>query len=296
MVNPTKDSEFTEQAAYEKGKAELKELRQSWSSAKDTLIETFVNAVHIYKTHCDDLGSQRDQRIQQILSKSPLAGDALAQSYKIPQSDNGLFVTQDILYSYQPKFKASTGASTTFLQSNEPLGIESNDHDITTMVESIELVKHNQSPTPISKPQSVGPNRPSDVSVGRGLRARPAKLCPLKTSLPPIRISEVSKGNYWVFEYRTLDTYGYYVMRCPSNDCSYPVFSKNPLCNNRAEQHFKQCGYPFKGVSDMVLRYARPVISGRRNREVTKSWARKHNRKLLASDEAHFERENFDED
>ncbi|KAH8201528.1 hypothetical protein TruAng_004299 [Truncatella angustata] len=293
MVKHCADSGRTEEAAYETGKVELRDVKKSWLSAKNTFVETFINALGVYKKHCEDLASQRVQIIQQLSPEFPFAADILAQSYNIPLPDNGIFITPDIIFSYKPNSEEGTSSPITSIQPNQPLDIKSDYHGVAAAVELEKLVKPDQSPLPTLKAPIVEPTGPGDVPTSRGLRTRPAKLCPLKTEQLPIKTAEVNRGNYWVFEYRTLDTYGYYVLRCPSDNCSNPVFSKNPLCNNRAEQHFEKCGYPFKGLSHMILHHAR---AGRRNREVTQSWARKHNRKLLAGDEVHLEKENFAED
>ncbi|KAI4598337.1 hypothetical protein KJ359_003221 [Pestalotiopsis sp. 9143b] len=133
--------------------------------------------------------------------------------------------------------------------------------------------------------------RSKDASAGRTSSTRPPRLRPLNTVKGPIKTSEIA--NYWVFEHRANSAYGYYIMRCPSENCPNPVFSKNPLCEGRAKRHLRQCGHKFRSVEDMIRRYALPVTTGRKKREVTEKWVRNHNSNLLASDEQHLERENL---
>ncbi|KAI1847751.1 hypothetical protein JX265_009179 [Neoarthrinium moseri] len=293
MANPTKDSDImTEEAAYDIGRAELKAIKESWWSAKNTLIEALLQAVNDYKTCSNELALRRDRKLQQIYSESPWAGDNLAEQFVIPHPDNGIFPAKGIVFSYKPDSGRSPGAANTSLQSSQ---VNENDSDATGLeivVESKELAKPDRAPSPASGLPSEERVVPTDTSAGRRSRPGPARLCPLKTRLPPIKTAEVSKSSYWVFEYRTRHTYAYYIMRCPSDECSSPVFTKNPLRNKRAEQHIRQCNYPFKGERDLVHRYARPVITGRKDRIVTQAWAYKHNKTLLASNEAFLEREN----
>ncbi|KAK9413747.1 hypothetical protein SUNI508_11690 [Seiridium unicorne] len=288
---------MTEEEAYEQGKAELKEFKQSWYSAKTSFVHAFLEALNAYKTSCDDLTSRRKQRIEQICSEFPSAGDALTASYKIPHPENGIFVEKGIIFSYKPDSETTANAASTSLQLNEPFNTESHDYDIPTTIESRELVKPGRTSLPTLVQANREPDRPDNWSDSCVLPARPAntKLCPLKTKHSPIKTADVSKGSYWVFEHRNRNAYGYYIMRCYADQCSNPVFSKNPLCGNRAANHFLHCRQPFRSVTDMIQRYARPVITGRKDREVTQSWARKHNKKLLASNEIHLEKENFDE-
>lgn len=127
-VKRTQDSEMTEDAAYEMGKAELLDIAQSRSSAKKAFVETCIKALNVYKTHCNDLTSQRVQRIQQISSEFPIAGDALAKLHKIPQPDNGIFVTHGIVFSYKPDPDEITHESTTPLQSDRFPDTQSDDN------------------------------------------------------------------------------------------------------------------------------------------------------------------------
>ncbi|KAI0175080.1 hypothetical protein BJ166DRAFT_513617 [Pestalotiopsis sp. NC0098] len=134
--------------------------------------------------------------------------------------------------------------------------------------------------------------RSKKASSGVASRTRPPRLRPMDTVNGPIKSVEIAKSNYWIFEHQANDAYGYYVMRCPSKNCPKPVFSQNPLCKGRAEEHLRKCGHEFRDVEDMVRRYAQPV-SYHKKGQVSEKWARRHNSNLLASDETHLERENI---
>lgn len=114
---------------------------------------------------------------------------------------------------------------------------------------------------------SLGPqaeNTPTIHSTQITSRPRTLAQTPDPTLLyfiqqAPIRASMVKRENLWVFEYRThlKNRYhtAFYTMRCPAS-CDEPVFSKNPLRQNRAAKHLRFCGKPFRNQKDMVRRYS----------------------------------------
>lgn len=76
-----------------------------------------------------------------------------------------------------------------------------------------------------------------------------------------IDFAEVQTGRFWVFECKVRAVedpprWYYLALRCPI-DCECPVFSKNPLCEDRAARHLEECGQEYEDEYDMLRRYAR---------------------------------------
>ncbi|KAI8945948.1 hypothetical protein F4801DRAFT_583910 [Xylaria longipes] len=152
-----------------------------------------------------------------------------------------------------------------------------------------------------------GNSPPAKVQRGRDGKvssqnpASPHRRGPLKPKLthwkftekPNIDFAEVESGNFWVFECKVRArghwAWYYFTMRCPT-DCECPVFSKNPMCEDRAAEHLRKCGQVFEDEYDMLRRYARIVIS---KHPVTRNEVKSHNSTLLATSEAELEKENL---
>ncbi|ORY68912.1 uncharacterized protein BCR38DRAFT_482383 [Pseudomassariella vexata] len=312
-----------EEAAYQRGQAELSHIMRSWTATKNDLLENILGAIRQYKAECEELLLQRAQRIQEISASFPHVGEALQQECKIPHADNnGIFDTHGIIFSFRPDENRNSlpALSTT------PISSSSDNANPKASCPRLSSVFHSDlaklSPlTPILQPETSEKFQsnalpPQSKSSRRSaaktrhdasrkvLRPRQSATNPksntalsqpaFETQQPPIKTSEVSKGNYWILGYPTRSSSALYIMRCPSETCEHPVFSKHPLCQNRAANHLRECGQPFKDKRDMVKRYARLVVPDRKGREVRRPWAREHNRKLLASNELHLQEENLE--
>ncbi|KAI0548160.1 hypothetical protein F4679DRAFT_585725 [Xylaria curta] len=147
--------------------------------------------------------------------------------------------------------------------------------------------------TPTSKPRSrvLRQGYPTPKKRKTTLRR---KLHAYKfTEKPNIDFADVQNENLWVFECKVFagnrQNWYYLTMRCPA-DCKCPVFSKNPMYEDRAANHLKQCDMVFKDEYDMLRKYARIVVS---KHEVTRDDAKKHNSTLLAANEVELEKENL---
>ncbi|KAK1981607.1 hypothetical protein LZ30DRAFT_592367 [Colletotrichum cereale] len=103
----------------------------------------------------------------------------------------------------------------------------------------------------------------------------------------PIRTSYASKRVHdymsWAFSYNLGEGDHYYILQCPTPGCQFS-FSLNPLRNNMAVTHFKECNVPFFDEADIVRRYARRLYSRRSNLEetdVSEIWVENFNQEVL---------------
>lgn len=64
----------------------------------------------------------------------------------------------------------------------------------------------------------------------------------------PIKIETLARYNAarrsWLFAHRSAQGLGVYSMKCPRKACRH-AFKQNPLLENRARDHFQQCGHMF---------------------------------------------------
>lgn len=68
------------------------------------------------------------------------------------------------------------------------------------------------------------------------------------TKHSPIKIETLARYNAarrsWLFPHRSAQGLGVYSMKCPRKACRH-AFKQNPLLENRARDHFQQCGHMF---------------------------------------------------
>jgi len=73
-----------------------------------------------------------------------------------------------------------------------------------------------------------------------------------------IRARGAREGHYWIFEHNHATRgNGYYILRCPKQNCQSPVFSSDPFKRGRAVEHLRRCGVEFDDEEDIVDRYAK---------------------------------------
>lgn len=102
-------------------------------------------------------------------------------------------------------------------------------------------------------------------SMGIGVGAGSLNPYPERYRIPAKRIkegnfiltTEVAELSFWVFAYKMDQRSHLYVMHCPSPSCVDPIFSRDPLENDRAALHLTACGQPFTDQRDMISRYAK---------------------------------------
>ncbi|KAK8877602.1 hypothetical protein PGQ11_002548 [Apiospora arundinis] len=295
----------------------LSRVDQALSDADAKFEEFLLQAIQTYKAYrkqCDDLISQRTSIIGDLSSSDPIsAARYTGTNLDIPAV---LFQEYGVLCSFKPVPKHPASPEPTLARDKYPCEPK-----------SITISASSSNPTEPPNPRQQSraartakhtaaidePHQPQPSRVLRGKRpaaeadlaAAPAVAAPPPSKrlhkLPQpqrqqyetIKTDLVTKEHYWVFDFG-YDPASLYTLRCPSSTCNNPVFSKHPLLEERAARHFKSCGVNFRNTTDLVRRYARLVVSGRKGREVKRAWAKAHNLRLLAGDEAHLACENLD--
>ncbi|ETS85956.1 hypothetical protein PFICI_03981 [Pestalotiopsis fici W106-1] len=298
MAEPP-NNEMTEEEFEAKARAELEltEVKQCLKEANRTFREAAINAVDAFKAHSDHLESRRTEIIERLGRQYPHIADELRQGYLIPDNSRGTHVSRGILFSYKPQCERG---SETFIEtslSSHLLDNASNCQEDSSEIRKPLLSK--LSPPPLKSASNIRTTE-SDDTLGKPCsRPRPSRLRPIKTTQGTIKTSVLRNKNYWIFEYRNIHTSGYYILRCPSDDCPNPVFSKNPLCEDRAKRHLQKCGHRIGNVDDLIYHYARTVVTGKKDngkkREVTSTWVQNHNRNLLSRMEENLKGENLRE-
>ncbi|KAI1084553.1 hypothetical protein F5B20DRAFT_210765 [Whalleya microplaca] len=300
-----------EEEALREASAKLANAKQTWSQARNELVQDVIEAVERYQQRCRDLHTQQTEITNSISTDFPQACSALQENarHKIPDPISGIFDKRGILFSFQHIGERKASEEVDILNLSPPpclLSEQQASKDDSEQPPPAETTAQS-SAEDTTRPPKKSSSKPARPPSRRASRSRPS---PAETSLPaparalvtflkldPIKMTRVYKGNYWVFDYtirlRNKAHNALYVMRCPSKSCDKPVFSKHPLRKQRAEKHLKRCGLPFKDTRDMVRRYAQLIITDRQDRAVSWSWAQKHNLRLLAGDEAHFASENL---
>ncbi|KAK7972625.1 hypothetical protein PG996_006833 [Apiospora saccharicola] len=236
----------------------LSRIDQAMCDTLTQFKESVVQEIRNYKQfrrQCEELISQRTSTIQQLAATDPetaLQLDAgLNLTLDIPAI---LFREEGVLCSFKPVPK--------YLASPEP--------PVATD-EAYPARSHKAKPRHAARAASRPTNeRPPPTPIEPPFRVLRTKKRPAATPLinkrlytrqPPIKTALVTKEHYWVFDFtvtvRGRDHTALYTLRCPSNSCDNPVFSKHPLRSARAEQHFKRCGIRFRDTADLVRRYAR---------------------------------------
>ncbi|KAI0008955.1 hypothetical protein F4779DRAFT_618077 [Xylariaceae sp. FL0662B] len=281
--------------------------KQAWVQVKNEFVQDEIELIERFQQRSREMKSQMEIT-KRVLNDFPQADSVLQaySKYEIPDPTSGIFDKRGILFSFQPTRSCKASGNTDianlpprpYLSSEQDSQIKKQTPAETGAQRSTENVPQG-SRKYLSKP----PLSPSP----RVLRSRPLSTeTKISTSGPallgfmqldPIKTTQVTKGNYWIFDYiihsDNRPHSALFTMRCPSSSCDNPVFTKHPLRRQRAAKHLKRCRVPFKDTKDMVRRYARLVVQDRKGRAVTWSWAHKHNLRLLAGDEEHLASENL---
>ncbi|KAK7946370.1 uncharacterized protein PG986_010691 [Apiospora aurea] len=262
-------------------------------------IKQSIKAYTTFRNQCDDLILQRDALIRDISAIDPVKALHLQEGtdYAVP---GVLFEEGDTLLSIKTAPKR--------LASPEPTLRSDDASDLSATSLWRIILDRTASFIPDTEAAPNGPSRFFSIPAATtAITAITATTTTNKTTASPpdpsltIKTDHVTKEHYWVFDLPAAaasasgrDRTALYTLRCPSSTCDNPVFSKHPLRQRRAERHFKSCGVKFRSTADLVRRYARLVVSGRKGREVKRTWARTHNMRLLAGDEAHLACENLE--
>ncbi|KAJ9148412.1 hypothetical protein NKR23_g5234 [Pleurostoma richardsiae] len=304
--------EEQEQLDFDACRAQMEDVMRAREKADSDMRDQLVALVESYKSTCQGLMDSRAACLQRMLGSSTavarksLDGDSC---YPLWVPDRAVFAKSGVVVFYTPDRDGKSDTDGAASEMAAPVDLSESpachlddlhkEHR-DSYLPGTEQGRTGAEPPPIDRAtpgiamQRTLRSRTSEIVnplASRSLRPPTARRQP--TLQPPIKITELRKLPYWVFEYRFSRGLSLCTLRCPSPTCSAPVFSKHPLKRSRAASHLKSCGVPFRNERDIIRKYARVVVTGRHDREVTLSWARKHNATLLASNERGLEQENL---
>lgn len=295
-----------EDQAFNAGKAKLDDLLKQLVDDESDIKERLYQLMEDHKALCQEKAEQRSRIILETLATNTKAGRFLEndENYRILIPKKTVWVHKGAVIQFVPSEDKPAA------DHSDALSLPTTDDKKRTMPmalippdsESGKNTDLNDYPSPPIFEQDRPEYHRKPSSRHSSTRSSAFNLRPKQRVQEyfsnrdwaiqrPIPMGQTD--NYWIFDYPFMEGRFLFILRCPATKCQHPVFSLHPLKQDRAVKHLKACGQRFDDEEDIVKRYARQVISGRKGRIVTQTWVRKHNLKLLGANEKHLEGESL---